>query len=49
MTKSKFFILLAFVFLLLDTLIAGNIITASGMGWLLPAGLTSFMVAFLVD
>ncbi len=47
-TKSNLFVLLAFVFFLLDTLIVGGIITASGMTWLLPAGLTSYMVAPLV-
>lgn len=47
-TKSSIFVLLAFVFFLLDTLIVGGVITASGLSWLLPAGLTSYMVALLV-
>lgn len=47
-TRTNFFILLAFVFFLLDTLITGGVITASGLNWLLPAGLTSYMVALLV-
>jgi hypothetical protein len=46
-SRSWLFILIAFVFFLLATLIAGGVITAN-LPWLLPAGLTTYMVALLV-
>ena len=45
---SRLLMILAFVFFLLDTLLAGGVITASGLGWLLPAGLATVALAFLV-
>lgn len=47
-TRASFFVLLAFAFALLATLITGGVITASGLSWLIPAALTSFFVSLLV-
>jgi hypothetical protein len=47
-TLSRLLILLAFVFFVLAALLAGGVITASGLGWLVDAGLASLALAFLV-
>lgn len=46
-SRSRLLILLAAAFFLIATLIAGGVVTAS-LPWLLPAGLTTYMVALLV-
>jgi hypothetical protein len=45
---SRFLLILAFIFFLLATLLAGGVITAIGLGWFLPAGLACLALAFLV-
>lgn len=45
---GRLFVLLAFIFFILDALLTGGVITGSGLGWLLPAGLASFALSFLV-
>jgi hypothetical protein len=47
-TPSRLLILLAVILFILDALLLGGVITASGLGWLLPAGLASFALSFLV-
>lgn len=37
------------LFLILDTLAAGGVITVSGGGWLLPGGLATLAVAWFVS
>jgi hypothetical protein len=44
---SKLLMLLAFIFFLLQTLITGGVFSSS-VTWLLPAGLASLALAFLV-
>jgi hypothetical protein len=44
-TRSRALYLLAFVFALLDTLIVGGVISASGLQWLLPAAITTLILA----
>jgi hypothetical protein len=45
-SRSSLFIILAFAFFLLDTLMTGGVITAS-LPWLLPAGLTSLALGLV--
>lgn len=45
---SRLLILLAVVFFVLAALLAGDVISADGLGWLLPAGLAAFALAFAV-
>lgn len=40
--------LLAFLFFLLATLLGGHVIKGSGLGWFLPAGLATLVLAWLV-
>jgi hypothetical protein len=46
--RSRLLMILALVFFVLAALQAGGVITASGLGWLLPAGLASMALAFVV-
>lgn len=46
-TLNKVFLFIGFIFALLATLIAGGVVTASGLTWLLPAAITAFILAFL--
>jgi hypothetical protein len=45
---SRLLIILAFIFFVLAALLAGGVITGSGLGWLLPAGLAALTLAWLV-
>jgi hypothetical protein len=45
---SRVLVIVAFVLFLLAALLAGGVITASGLGWLLPAGLACLTLAWLV-
>ena len=45
---SKFFLIAALVLFLIAALVAGGAVTASGFGWLVPAGLVALTAAFLV-
>lgn len=49
MTVSKLLLILAFVFFLLAALISDGVITASGMSWLVPAGLAAWVLAGLLE
>jgi hypothetical protein len=40
--------IVGFVFFVLAALLSGGVITASGLGWLLPGGLASVALAFVV-
>jgi hypothetical protein len=46
-TPSRLLLLLAVILFILAALLAGGVITASGLGWLLPAGLAAFALSFL--
>jgi hypothetical protein len=45
---SRALVIVAFVLFLLAALLAGGVITASGLDWLLPAGLACVALAWLV-
>jgi hypothetical protein len=45
---SRMLLILALVFFIIDALLAGGVISASGLGWLLPAGLATLVLSFLV-
>lgn len=45
---SRIFLVIALVLFLLAALLAGGVITASGLGWLVPGGLAAAALAFLV-
>jgi hypothetical protein len=45
---SRLLIILAFIFFVLAALLAGGVITGSGLAWLLPAGLAALALAYLV-
>ena len=45
---ARVLMFLAFLFFLIDTLLVGGVFTSSTLGWLLPAGLTSLALSFLV-
>lgn len=45
---SRVLVIIAFVLFLLDALLAGGVINASGLGWLLPAGLACIALAWIV-
>ena len=45
---SKFLVILALIFAVLDTLLLGSVISGSNLGWLLPAALASFFLSLLV-
>ena len=45
---SRLLLILAFVFFLGATLLAAGIITGAGLTWLLPAGLATLTLAFIV-
>jgi hypothetical protein len=41
-------LILAVIFFVIDSLLAGGVITGGSLGWLLPAGLASLALSFLV-
>jgi hypothetical protein len=45
---SRVFQVLALVFFILAALLMGGVITASGLNWLIPAGLASWVLAEIV-
>lgn len=45
---SRILVIVAFVLFLLAALLGGGVITAAGLGWLLPAGLAALALAWLV-
>lgn len=45
---SRFLVILALIFAVLDTLLLGGVISGSNLGWLLPAALAAFFLAQLV-
>lgn len=45
---SKLLLILALVFFILDAMITGGMITASGLGWLLPGGLAAWVLSVLL-
>lgn len=45
---SRLFLILALIFFVLDALLLGGVISGSGLVWLLPAGLASWVLATLV-
>jgi hypothetical protein len=45
---SRLLLILALVFFIGAALLAGGVITGTGLGWLLPAGLASLTLAFLL-
>ena len=45
---SRVFLVIALVLFLLAALLAGGVITASGLGWLVPAGLAAMTLALLL-
>lgn len=45
---SRFLLILALIFFVLDALLLGGVISGSNLGWLLPAGLASWVLATLV-
>jgi hypothetical protein len=45
---SKFLLILALIFFVLDALLLGGVITGSNLAWLLPAGLAAWVLAVLV-
>ena len=45
---SKFLLILALIFFVLDALLLGGVITGSNLSWLLPAGLAAGVLAMLV-
>jgi hypothetical protein len=45
---NKLLLILSFVFFLIATLIDGGVMTFTGSGWVLPAGLASMVLAFIV-
>lgn len=48
MNYSRILLVLALVLFILAALLAGGVISASGMGWLTPGGLASLTLAMLV-
>ena len=45
---SRFLLILALIFFIGAALLAGGVITGSGLAWLLPAGLASLTLGFLL-
>lgn len=45
---SRLLLILAFIFFVLAALLAGGVISGDNLGWLLPAGLATFTLAFIV-
>ena len=45
---SKFLLILALIFFVIDALLLGGVISASSLQWLLPAGLAAWVLAVLV-
>lgn len=45
---SRILMIIAFVLFLLAALLAGGVIAATGLGWLIPAGLACMALSFLV-
>jgi hypothetical protein len=45
---SRLFLILALLFFVLDALLLGGVISGSDLGWLLPAGAASTVLALLV-
>lgn len=44
---GKLFLILAFILFVLDALLLGGVISGTGLQWLLPAGLASWVLAIL--
>lgn len=45
---SKFLVILALLFAVLDALLLGGVISGSNLSWLLPAALACFFLSLLV-
>lgn len=45
---SRFLLILALIFFIIDTLVLGGVVTGSNLEWLLPAGLAAWVLATLV-
>jgi hypothetical protein len=45
---SKFLVILALIFTVIDALLLGGVITGSNLTWLLPAALACFFLSLLV-
>jgi hypothetical protein len=45
---SRFLLILALVFFIGAALLAGGVITGSGLGWLVDAGLATLTMSFIV-
>jgi hypothetical protein len=45
---SRLLLILAVIFFVIDSLLAGGVITGGSLDWLLPAGLASLALSFLV-
>ena len=47
-TWNRLFLVLALILFVLAALVGGGVISMSGSGWLVPGGLASFVLAFLI-
>lgn len=45
---SRFLLILALIFFVIDAMLLGGIISGSNLQWLLPAGLAAWVLATLV-
>lgn len=45
---SRILLILAFIFFVLAALLSGGVISGDNLAWLLPAGLATFTLAFIV-